>query len=60
MLKKLGEESTEIVIASKNTDNREVVYEIADYLYHLMVLMAEKNISWADVTDELARREKKK
>ncbi len=60
MLKKLGEESTEIVIAAKNTDNREVVYEIADYLYHLMVLMAQKNISWADVTDELARREQKK
>ena len=54
--KKLGEEATEIVIASKNPEEKEIVYEISDFLYHMMVLMAEKNVSWEDVTDELSRR----
>ena len=56
ILKKLGEENTETVIAAKNPGSEELVYEIADYLYHLMVLMAEKDVSWDDVLDELARR----
>lgn len=56
ILKKLGEEATEIVIASKNPEEKEIVYEISDFLYHMMVLMAEKNVSWEDVTDELSRR----
>ena len=55
-LKKLGEETTEVVIASKNAEEKEVVYEIADVLYHTMVLMAEKGINWDTVLDELARR----
>ncbi len=59
MLKKLGEESTEIIIAAKNPNPNEIVYEISDYLYHLMVVMAQKGISWEDVTQELARRQKK-
>ena len=59
MLKKLGEEATEIVIAAKNPNPNEIVYEISDYLYHLMVVMAEKGITWEDVTGELARRQKK-
>ena len=59
MLKKLGEEATEIVIAAKNSNPNEIVYEISDYLYHLMVVMAEKGITWEDVTGELARRQKK-
>lgn len=59
MLKKLGEEATEIVIAAKNPNPNEIVYEISDYLYHLMVVMAEKGIDWEDVTKELARRQKK-
>lgn len=59
MLKKLGEENTEIVIAAKNKDPKEIIYEIADYMYHLMVIMAEKGIKWSDVTDELVRRQKK-
>ena len=59
MLKKLGEECTEIVIAAKNPDPVETVYEISDLMYHLMVVMAEKNISWKDITDELVRRAKK-
>ena len=56
ILKKLGEEATEIVIASKNPEEKEIVYEISDFLYHMMVLMAEKNVSWEDITDELSRR----
>ncbi len=59
MLKKLGEENTEIIIAAKNPDSREIIYEIADYLYHMMVVMAEKDVSWDDVFDELVRRQKK-
>ena len=59
ILKKVGEESTEIVIAAKNPNANEVKYEIADFLYHMMVLMAEKNVTWEDITDELARREAK-
>ncbi len=58
MLKKLGEENTEIVIAAKNPNSNEIVYEIADYLYHMMVVMAAKNVTWKDVCDELARRQK--
>lgn len=60
MLKKLGEESTEIVIAAKNTNPNEVMYEMADYLYHMMVVMAEKNVTWQQIADELARRERPK
>lgn len=56
ILKKVGEENTEIIIAAKNPNPEEIKYEISDYLYHLMVLMAEKGISWEDITDELARR----
>ena len=59
MLKKLGEESTEIIIAAKNPNPNEIVYEISDYLYHLMVVMVQKGITWDDVTEELARRQKK-
>ena len=58
MLKKLGEECTEIVIAAKNTDPVETVYEISDLLYHLMVVMAQKNITWDDIAAELVRRAK--
>ncbi len=56
ILKKCGEENTEIVIAAKNPNPNEIVYEISDYLYHLMVLMVEKGVDWKDITDELARR----
>ncbi len=56
ILKKVGEESTEMVIAAKNENSNELVYEMADFLYHMMVLMSEKNISWEEITDELARR----
>lgn len=56
ILKKLGEEATEIVIAAKNPDPEEIKYEIADFLYHMMVLMAEKGLSWEEITEELANR----
>ncbi len=56
ILKKLGEEATEIVIAAKNPNANEIKYEISDFLYHMMVLMAEKNVSWEEITTELANR----
>ena len=56
ILKKVGEEACEIVIASKNEEPKEIKYEIADFLYHLSVLMVEKNVTWEEVADELAKR----
>lgn len=56
ILKKVGEEATEIVIAAKNPEPEEIKYEIADFLYHVMVLMAEKGVTWEDITDELSKR----
>ena len=56
ILKKIGEEATEMVIAAKNPNENEVIYEMSDFLYHMMVLMAVKNVSWEDITDELSRR----
>ena len=56
ILKKVGEECTEIVIAAKNPDKEEIKYEISDFLYHAMVLMVEKGVTWEDITRELARR----
>ncbi len=56
ILKKVGEEATEIVIAAKNPDPEEIKYEASDFLYHLMVLMVEKGITWEDITSELSQR----
>ncbi|MFV0528945.1 MAG: bifunctional phosphoribosyl-AMP cyclohydrolase/phosphoribosyl-ATP diphosphatase HisIE [Lachnospiraceae bacterium] len=56
ILKKVGEEATEIIIAAKNPNPEEIKYEISDFLYHMMVLMAEKQVSWEEITEELARR----
>ena len=56
ILKKLGEEATEIVIAAKNPNSNEVKYEISDFLYHMMVLMAEKGITWEEIIEDLAKR----
>jgi phosphoribosyl-ATP pyrophosphohydrolase/phosphoribosyl-AMP cyclohydrolase len=56
ILKKCGEEAAEIIIAAKNPGAEELRYEIADYLYHLMVLMAECGLDWDDITTELADR----
>ena len=56
ILKKIGEEATEVVIAAKNPNPEEVKYEIADFLYHAMVLMVEKGLTWEDIIKELADR----
>jgi phosphoribosyl-ATP pyrophosphohydrolase/phosphoribosyl-AMP cyclohydrolase len=56
ILKKCGEEASEIIIAAKNPDAEELKYEIADFLYHMMVLMAECGLTWEDITKELADR----
>ncbi len=56
ILKKVGEEATEVVIAAKNPDKDELKYEISDLLYHLMVLMAERDTTWTEVIRELAER----
>lgn len=56
MLKKIGEECTEVIIGAKNNDFKETVYEIADLCYHVMVLMAEKSISLNDIRSELESR----
>ena len=56
ILKKVGEEATEIVIAAKNPDSDELKYEICDFLYHMMVLMAERDVNWKEITKELASR----
>ncbi len=56
ILKKVGEEATEIVIAAKNPDPEEIKYEISDFLYHVMVLMAVKGVNWEEITEELAHR----
>ncbi|MDY2812740.1 MAG: bifunctional phosphoribosyl-AMP cyclohydrolase/phosphoribosyl-ATP diphosphatase HisIE [Dorea sp.] len=56
ILKKIGEEATEVVIAAKNPNPEEVKYEMADFLYHAMVLMVEKGLTWEDIVKELADR----
>lgn len=56
ILKKCGEEAAEIIIAAKNPDAEELKYEIADFLYHMMVLMAECGLDWNDITKELVNR----
>ncbi len=56
ILKKVGEECTEIVIAAKNPDPEEIKYEISDFLYHCMVLMVEKGVTWEEITNELSQR----
>ncbi|MBQ2893361.1 MAG: bifunctional phosphoribosyl-AMP cyclohydrolase/phosphoribosyl-ATP diphosphatase HisIE [Oscillospiraceae bacterium] len=56
ILKKVGEESTEVIIAAKAEDKAETIYEIADLAYHVMVLMAEAGISLEEIHKELASR----
>ena len=56
ILKKVGEESTEVIIGAKSADKAETVYEIADLAYHIMVLMVEMGISVEDIRKELASR----
>lgn len=56
ILKKMSEEHIELLLAAKNPHSEEIKYEISDYLYHLMIMMAEKGITWEDVTQELSQR----
>ena len=56
ILKKVGEETTEVIIAAKAQDKKETIYEIADLAYHVMVLMIEAGISLEDIHKELASR----
>mgnify|MGYP001068567431 CR=1 FL=1 len=56
ILKKVGEEAAEIIIAAKNPNPEELKYEMCDFLYHMMVLMAERGITWNDIMEEMAKR----
>lgn len=56
ILKKIGEESTEVIIAAKDNDPKETIYEISDLVYHVMVMMIQQGISLADIRRELASR----
>lgn len=56
ILKKVGEECTEVIIGAKNDSNKETIYEIADLLYHTLVLMVEKDITINDIKNELSSR----
>lgn len=57
ILKKVGEEAAETLIAAKNSDRNELVYEMADLWFHCLVLLAQKDLHPDDVLNELARRE---
>ena len=52
ILKKVGEETAETIIAAKNNDKNEVIYELSDLLYHISVLLSEKQITWDDVFEK--------
>lgn len=56
ILKKVGEETAEVIIASKNNVKEEILYETSDLLYHLSVLLSYHNISWDEVAEELKKR----
>lgn len=58
ILKKVGEESTEVVIAAKNRSKSEAIYEISDLLYHLTVLMVDMEVGFGEIAEELLRRAK--
>jgi len=56
ILKKIGEESIEVIIAAKGEGDDRVVYEMSDLLYHCLVLLAERGLQWTDIEQELAGR----
>lgn len=56
ILKKVGEETAEVIIASKDRDKEEVAYEIADLMYHLSVLLVDMEMTWGDVEEQLRQR----
>lgn len=57
ILKKIGEEATETIVAAKNGDRQQIVYETADLWFHCMVMLASQGVRPEEVLDELARRE---
>jgi phosphoribosyl-ATP pyrophosphohydrolase len=57
ILKKVGEEATETVMAAKDGQNEKIIYEVADLWFHTLVLLSHKGLTAQDVLDELARRE---
>jgi len=59
ILKKVGEESTEVVVAAKNPDDDALVYETADLFYHVLVLLVQRGVSFDQIKTELAKREGK-
>ena len=59
ILKKVGEETSEVIIGAKNKDKEEMVYEISDLVYHLLVLMVNEGVSVNDIKEELKNRTKK-
>jgi len=56
ILKKVGEEASEVIIGAKNENKDEIRYEIADLLYHLTVLMVQQGLTWDDICNELRNR----
>jgi phosphoribosyl-ATP pyrophosphohydrolase len=56
ILKKIGEEAVEVIIASKTSERQQIVHELADLWFHCMVLMSEEGLSYSDVFKELERR----
>lgn len=58
ILKKVGEEAIEVIVAAKGQGDERVIYETADLVYHVMVLLASRNLTWESVEGELARRVK--
>ena len=56
ILKKIGEEAVEVIIAAKGEGDDRVVYEMSDLLYHCLVLLSQRGLQWSDVADELASR----
>lgn len=56
ILKKVGEEAAEVVIAGKNRDKAEISYEVADLMYHMTVMLADNDMTWNDIFEELEKR----
>ena len=56
ILQKMGEEAVEVIIAAKGETEDRIIYELADFMYHSLVLLAERDLEWADVEAELQSR----
>ncbi|MCT4563250.1 MAG: bifunctional phosphoribosyl-AMP cyclohydrolase/phosphoribosyl-ATP diphosphatase HisIE [Maledivibacter sp.] len=59
ILKKVGEEASEVIIASKNNDKEEIIYEVSDLVYHILVLLSDRNVSLEEIREELYKRYRK-